>query len=265
MSEGNAYILTNMMQSVIDEGTGRRLSESKITLAGKTGTTGDEDGNRDAWMAAYNPEYAAAVWIGYDDASIGRLPTTATGGSYPAGILSKVFEKLYETREKPDFVMPQEVIEVRLDQYSMEQSYMSVLANALTPPDQIRKEVFVKGTEPTVSSSYWVVPSPPNIFSVEIGASGYPTIRFIPEQDFVLYRLYRESGQGSTPALLKEWSNSLGEVLYEDTGAAHGQRHTYYIIPVHPQLKIGERQVVGPSTAHRQVEMPSLPFMYQNR
>ena len=84
MSEGNAYILTSMLQSVVSEGTGRRLGELNIALAGKTGTVGEADGNRDAWMAVYNGEYSACVWMGYDSAREGSLPPKATGGKYPA-------------------------------------------------------------------------------------------------------------------------------------------------------------------------------------
>lgn len=79
MREENTYILTSMLESAIEEGTGRRLGELDIPLAGKTGTVGVDSGNRDAWMAAYNPEYAACVWIGYDNASDGMLPADATG------------------------------------------------------------------------------------------------------------------------------------------------------------------------------------------
>ena len=103
MREGNAYILTSMLESAVQTGTGHRLGELDIPLAGKTGTTGDENGNRDIWMAAYNPQYAAAVWMGYDSEEQGRLPDAATGGTYPALMLREVFETLYPDGDRAGF------------------------------------------------------------------------------------------------------------------------------------------------------------------
>jgi len=103
MSKENASILNSLLGSVVREGTGKRLGEIAIPLSGKTGTVGVETGNRDAWMAAYNPEYTAVVWMGYDTALEGVLPEEATGGRYPAQLLSTVFTWLYREKEAPVF------------------------------------------------------------------------------------------------------------------------------------------------------------------
>ena len=91
MSEANAYILTSMLKSVVTEGTGHRLNTLDIPIAGKTGTVGLANGNRDAWMAGYTPEYTAVVWQGYDSDRLGLLPSSATGGTYPALMLYELF------------------------------------------------------------------------------------------------------------------------------------------------------------------------------
>lgn len=260
MSEANAYILTDMLQSVIEEGTGRRLDELKFALAGKTGTTGEGEGNRDAWMAAYNPEYSAAVWMGYDDAASGKtLPHNATGGTYPAMILSEVFTKLYENKTPPEFVKPEGVIEVKLDGYTLENDHTAVLASALTPSASVVREVFAAGTEPSNSSEYWVVPSPPTQFAVELSASGQPVVSFQSLQSFVLYRLYRESA--GVAQMVGEWPGTSGLIRYTDTDAKEGKTYSYYVIPVHPQLKIGGKQVVGPSSKRIELKIPSNPFL----
>ena len=53
MSEGSAFILTNMLQSVVQSGTAKALSDLGMEVAAKTGTVGDQTGNRDVWLAAY--------------------------------------------------------------------------------------------------------------------------------------------------------------------------------------------------------------------
>ena len=260
MSEENAYILTDMLQSAIEEGTGRRLGELKFALAGKTGTTGEGEGNRDAWMAAYNPEYAAAVWMGYDDAASGKtLPHNATGGTYPAMILSEIFTKLYENETPPQFVKPEGVIEVKLDGYTLENDHTAVLASALTPTNSVVREVFTAGTEPSNVSQYWIVPSPPTQFTVELSAAGQPMISFESLQSFVLYQLYRESG--GVAQKIGEWPGTSGLIHYTDTDAQAGKTYAYYVIPVHPQLKIGGKQVVGPASKKIELKVLTNPFL----
>ena len=260
MSKENAYILTDMLQSVIEEGTGRRLDELKFALAGKTGTTGEGEGNRDAWMAAYNPEYAAAVWMGYDDSASGKtLPHNATGGTYPAMILSEIFTKLYENEIPPQFEKPEGVIEVKLDGYTLENDHTAVLASALTPSNSVVREVFAAGTEPNDVSQYWIVPSPPTQFTATLSAAGQPVISFQSLQSFVLYRLYRESG--GVAQMIGEWPGTSGLVRYTDTDAQAGKTYAYYVVPVHPQLKIGGKQVVGPASKRIELEVPVNPFL----
>ncbi|MDL2258512.1 PBP1A family penicillin-binding protein [Eubacteriales bacterium OttesenSCG-928-K08] len=262
MSEANAYILTDMLKSAIESGTGKRLNTLGIELAGKTGTTGEGDGNRDAWMAAYNPEYAVAVWMGYDESGNGNvLPADATGGKYPALILLRLFGEIYEDAQAaPVFLQPESVSEVRIDGYSLESSHVAVLASALTPASAVTREVFAAGTEPTSVSDYWVVPSPPSLFSGELGMEGYPVLTFTPELEFILYRLYREDAYGNT-VQLGEWPGSVGELSYVDRQAVMGEIYSYYIIPAHPQLKIAQTEVVGPASRRVEIVMPTNPFI----
>ncbi|MDR1620078.1 MAG: PBP1A family penicillin-binding protein [Clostridiales bacterium] len=260
MSEANAYILTDMLKSAIQEGTGSRLGGLGIELAGKTGTTGDDRGNRDAWMAVYNPEYAAAVWMGYDDALDGKtLPLHATGGNYPALLLKEVFETIYTQKAAPVFAKPGDVVEIRLDGYTLENENLAVLANALTPGASVVREVFVAGTEPKNSSSYWAVPFPPTAFTVESNIDGYPVISFTPDNPHTIYRLYREDMR-KVATLVGEWTGDTA-VRYMDTALETGVTYQYYVVPVHPQLRIGGRQVVGPATLKRQIFVPLNPFI----
>ena len=62
---GNAYIMVDMMKDVIRRGSGRRaLQLGRSDLAGKTGTTNDE---QDAWFSGFNRALVATAWVGYDE------------------------------------------------------------------------------------------------------------------------------------------------------------------------------------------------------
>lgn len=254
MSEQNAYILTSMLQSAIKEGTGHRLKDLDIPLAGKTGTVGEGEGNRDAWMACYSADYAAAVWIGYDTSQDGALPQDATGGKYPALILEQLFQGLYQDRAPKEFSMPSGVNAYKLDKRTLEMFHEPVLATALTPSSAIQTEVFVEGTQPTAQSSYWVVPSPPSEFRVYLGGDGKPQIAFTGRESFAQYQLYRQKGTES-PQLIKTWDGK-GAVTYGDDSALPGCTYTYYILPVHQEMNVGGEQVKGPATKKVTVTTP---------
>lgn len=61
-----AYLITSVLQGVIDHGTAASARRQGVTgpLAGKTGTTNDR---RDSWFSGYSPDRVTTVWVGYDD------------------------------------------------------------------------------------------------------------------------------------------------------------------------------------------------------
>ena len=63
MSEGVAFIMTDMMKQAVRNGTGKEAGLSYVPTAGKTGTTSN---NFDAWFCGITPKYSAALWIGND-------------------------------------------------------------------------------------------------------------------------------------------------------------------------------------------------------
>jgi penicillin-binding protein 1A len=59
----SAYQMVSMLEGVISRGTGRRIADSGLVLAGKTGTTND---NTNAWFIGFSPDLVAGVYVGYD-------------------------------------------------------------------------------------------------------------------------------------------------------------------------------------------------------
>ena len=131
-----AYVVTNMMESVVKEGTAYKAAALKIPIAGKTGTSNE---SRDTWFVAFTPDYAFGVWIGYDDNQ--PLGKKETGGTTAV----PVFVDIMKTMNQPAkaFARPAHVSERTIDRET-----------GLIAPDGAEKattlaEVFVEGTEPT--------------------------------------------------------------------------------------------------------------------
>lgn len=72
LSAASTYLVTSVLQGVLDGGTAGSAREMGLTdrLAGKTGTT---NGRRDSWFGGYSPDRATVVWVGYDDNSESRM------------------------------------------------------------------------------------------------------------------------------------------------------------------------------------------------
>ncbi len=259
MSEENAYILTSMLSSAISEGTGKRLGELGIDLAGKTGTVGENDdknGNRDAWMAAYNSEYVSVVWLGFDSSKEGQsMPYDATGGMYPAKILKSIYADIYESREAPKFTIPSGVKTCKLDLHTLEYEHEAVLANALTPQDSVISEYFVQGTEPKNTSNYWSVPMPPDDLYCSVDNMGNVKISFTASIKYANYRVYREDEFFNT-ILINEFSGGSGSVSFSDDTVEGGMMYCYYVIPYHKELSIGNNVVSGIESRRIYVNVP---------
>ncbi|MCD4742568.1 MAG: penicillin-binding protein 1A [Desulfobacteraceae bacterium] len=101
MSRQDAAIMTDMLQAVIREGTGRKASFIKKSIAGKTGTT---DNYKDALFIGFSPDIAAGVWVGNDDStSLGRFQT---GAQAALPIWSSFMEKALSKKEYQFFDIP---------------------------------------------------------------------------------------------------------------------------------------------------------------
>lgn len=107
VSEDVAYVVTDMLQAVVKEGTGKRAAIENMAVAGKTGTTNDA---LDAWFVGYTPYYVGATYIG-DDAGTGEkrqsvMGTSSTAASLWSSVMTPIHKNLtpVEKFTKPDGV-----------------------------------------------------------------------------------------------------------------------------------------------------------------
>ena len=73
ISQETAYQMTSILQGVIKRGTGKKLKDLKVPLAGKTGTTNN---NFDAWFIGFSSDLVVGVYIGFDNPkTLGKYET----------------------------------------------------------------------------------------------------------------------------------------------------------------------------------------------
>lgn len=88
--EEAANEMTEILEGVMERGTGQELALEGISCAGKTGTTND---NKDGWFVGYTDDYTTAVWVGCDQ--VRRLNGLA-GSSYPGEIWKNYMQEIHE-------------------------------------------------------------------------------------------------------------------------------------------------------------------------
>lgn len=165
MSSETAYMLTDMLISTAKSGVGG-VSVSGTQIAAKSGTTTIDNkttsslgipstATMDAWNITYSPEYAIALWVGYDKLSSEYYLTSNIGIRIRNGIMKAVGSRVYSKNQT--FKVANGVVEVAVEL----ETFPPQLPSEYTPSDLITYELFKDGTEPTeVSTRFAKLNSP---------------------------------------------------------------------------------------------------------
>ncbi len=139
-SAQTAYLVTRVMEGVIDRGTAYAAHSLPGAFSGKTGTT---NGFTDAWFVGFSPEYSVGVWVGYDDPSR-SLGGGSTGADIALPIWIDFFKELdaRKLRGEPQakFEVPPGIVLVPMD--------LKTGRRGQGPCGRVIEEAFVAGTEP---------------------------------------------------------------------------------------------------------------------
>jgi len=148
-----AFLMTNMLQDVVDHGTAWRARQLGFTLpaAGKTGTTNDY---HDAWFVGFTPRLLTGVWIGFDQ------PQTIMGGGYAAEVAVPLWTGFMRRATAHDpaewYQPPPGIIAVNVCRLSGKRPVEGCYGATYVRDDgtyanssSVYTEYFVKGTEPT--------------------------------------------------------------------------------------------------------------------
>jgi penicillin-binding protein 1B len=128
------YLVTNMMRSVINEGTAASVrSAFSHDAAGKTGTTNDL---RDAWFMGFTPNLLTAVWVGLDD----NQPIGLSGSQAALPIWTGFMKRALAGHPNASFTAPPGIVFVDIDRSS------GKIANFNCP--SVLREAFLPGSEP---------------------------------------------------------------------------------------------------------------------
>jgi penicillin-binding protein 1A len=137
MNPQDAYEITEMLQGVVNYGTGKAIRDYGITtpVAGKTGTT---NSGEDVWFVGYTPTLVAGIWFGYDQPR--QISTNASGGRLAAPAWAEMYQAGWREPAGAAFVAPPGMVSAVVDPQSGQ------LATEFCPTRQ--RQWFKPGTEP---------------------------------------------------------------------------------------------------------------------
>jgi penicillin-binding protein 1A len=135
ISKETAYVMTDLLKAVIQEGTGWRIKQLKRPAAGKTGTTNNLV---DAWFMGYTPEFVTGVWVGNDDRKV--MGKGETGSRAASPIWLYFMSDALKGRQIVDFHVPDGVVFAKIDVKT------GLLASSYS--EDTIFQAFKEGTEP---------------------------------------------------------------------------------------------------------------------
>jgi penicillin-binding protein 1A len=153
LDEATSYIMTNLLQGVVQQGTATNLKKivGRTDIAGKTGTTNE---SVDAWFMGFSPDYTCGVWVGFDDEI--SLGDGETGGKAAAPIWGYFMRDLLKDKPVKGFQAPQTVeyrrVNARTGLASASQDGVQEVFKTNTGPAEVEPKL-IKGSRWDYSGS----------------------------------------------------------------------------------------------------------------
>lgn len=216
--------------------------------AGKTGTTSD---NKDIWFVGFTPRYTAAVWIGKDNPSrAGSLPRDMLSSWQPAWIFRDTMAKALAGQPPLPFPRPKNLVTgVKIS------ARTGLLAVAATPPEWVRSEVFLPGTEPKEYDPGWIKVKvcqdrPDLLYDASCGCK--PEDRYFPQTPGSAAPGDAATDAGTAP---QPWWERLGpppsrSCTGQETDVLQGAGGGYSAAPAPPPSPPDESRPAAPVTFH---------------
>ena len=136
MSEGNAYILSDILTSPVTGGTAWMCSISGMDVAAKTGTT---TSYKDRWLCGFTPYYTAATWFGYHYPEVVSMPNLPDPNAAMV-IWSAVMDDIHEDLDGKRFEKPDNIVSAKI--------CLDSGKRATKECTHTYTEIFVEGTVP---------------------------------------------------------------------------------------------------------------------
>lgn len=240
-SKKTSFLLTDILLGVSkQESNGHNEFSGKI--ATKTGTVGyNNSGHSDAWSASYVATHSVVVWMGYDKTNEQQyLPYDVTGSSYPSKISAQIFEKIFDKYGYVDFTIPDGIISLNIDNFSLKSGEGTYLATEIQT--DIINEFFDIENAPTEINSYWLKPELPQNILVRLNEKRQAEISFNALNNYTQYIIIKKNVFGEK-VIGKLSGNKNQKLFFVDNEYFLGD--SYIIQTVHLKILVNKLPYLG--------------------
>jgi len=222
-----SYMMTDILDYSVKNGTSKKLNILPYSVAGKTGTVSVKDSNynTDALSLAYTTEHVMTVWLGnYSMDNKYNLLSSNNGGTYATEIIKDTFGEMYSSKYPSDFVKPNTVVERYIDLKSLEEDNIVVLGDNV--PDRFKTlEIFSVDHVPSISSNKFT-----NIDEFDISLyNDKNSIKVsFDTKDYIVYELHRIIE--NKDEIINVIKNKNNLYTYIDTDIDYNKKYSYYVV-----------------------------------
>jgi penicillin-binding protein 1A len=161
LTPAEAFIVTSLLESVVQEGTATKAKALGRPAAGKTGTSNQA---RDAWFVGYTTELAGGVWVGFDDRR--SLGNKESGGKAALPVWIEMMKTAHAGKPVRGFDVPSGVVTAKIDPATGLLAYEG--------EEHTIEEVFLEDTVPTQIARPPDVADPTTFLMEQLGSSAPP-------------------------------------------------------------------------------------------
>lgn len=241
-SEDTSYLINDMLQTTVREGTAKKLRALPFELCAKTGTGEGKGGNIDAYTVSYTHDDTVCAWLGNRDNS----PVNATGGGLPANLVLDIYKTLYREKTPSAFPNCNGVERVKYDLHEYETARRIVRADPLSPPAESGTELFRSSALPQTTCTRY---SCPKIQKPTISVKNGTVLIELCQTQYYEYIIKRENRGKTTTIYSGKYKNSIC-----DNSVVAGESYTYTVTPVYknhegesvslPSVRIEKTQIL---------------------
>lgn len=248
ISPESAFLLSNMLQETVTDGTAKKLNHLPLSLAAKTGTVGNNNGNSDAYCISFSPDFTVGCWIG---AKEGLFTNEITGGGLPTALSQTVWSEILKSGYiESDKIVPFGVKKVKIDKILYEKEQKEAVCDDL----ERKKVSFYYKKERIPKTKY----DPFIEENVQFSSLNYKNnnicilLCLTQHCKFDLFRI----DEGTNQQVFLCTIENLNKFEYIDKNLPQGNTYHYKVIPYYTNLN--NEKVLGKETLSKSITTPYL-------
>lgn len=236
LSQSTTSLMNDILIETTQSGTAKKLKDLPCSIAAKTGTCGNKDGNTDAYSICYTSSNVIGVWFGSGD----NNPLNITGGGLCTQTAKEIIEKLYSETTPESLDISSGTTNVEIDRQEYNENNNIILADSICPELNKLKIKCAENNLPTDQSTKY---SNPIINTPQIEVNNNEISIVLCQTEYYNYVIKRNSANENTLVYEGKWADKICDTVEDGS----------YVYSVTPYYLYGDEKYFGKTISLPQV------------